>query len=375
MTSLDCAVCYFTIEDKNLGIKCSNNCSCSICIDCLISFIDFNTKENQIIPKCIDISNCKGEYLYSEVIKTCNTDTIDKYKKLCFNNLKSDHIDDIILEKTQQQMIEKIRKEKHDFVVNTFPKAISYVILNSLQQKLKKINAKNKNHIDGLKKRVMKKCPNESCINGILDIDYKCFTCDNKFCKKCEIKLKTDEIHECKDEDIESLKLVESFIKCPKCKLPVVRSYGCNNITCSICKTNFDYISGQITIAGNHHNADYKPKKEIDILSLILNDETINNDIKSDIISIKDKEPKIYFLDNVLKYFKSIIELQDSKHDIEYINRLTDKLSINLAENYEKYIINKNIYKNYIKQINKLKESYDNKNLNKDITMAILSFI
>lgn len=373
MSSIDCAICYFSIEDKNKIIKCSNNCNCSICTDCLISCIDFNTKENQIIPKCINMNNCKGEYLYSEIIKTCNTDTIDKYKKLCFNSLKSEHIDDIILSKTQEKMIEKIRKEKHDFVVNTFPKAISYVILHSLQQKLKKIDSKNKKHVDGVKQRVMKKCPNENCINGILDVDYKCFKCDNKFCKKCETKIKTDEVHECKNEDLESLKLVDSFVKCPKCKLPVVRSFGCNFITCSICKTNFDYTSGQITHSGNHHDADYKPKKEIDILTLIINDETLSDDIKSDIINIKNKEPTIYSLNNVLKYFRSIVELQESTREPEYINRLTDKLSDYLAENYEKYIINKNTYKNYITQINKLKEAHENKNINKDITTSILA--
>ena len=81
-------------------------------------------------------------YCSTRILKCKNLKVISKYIELCFNFLKNDNADDIRKETNYKMMLEKIRKEKHDFVMTEFPAAISFVIKVSLKAKLNKINKK-----------------------------------------------------------------------------------------------------------------------------------------------------------------------------------------------------------------------------------------
>lgn len=48
---------------------------------------------------------------------------------------------------------------------------------------------------------------------------------------------------------------MKEIIRCPKCKFPILKSDGCNSMTCSHCQENFDYLSGNKGGGGNNHNA------------------------------------------------------------------------------------------------------------------------
>jgi len=63
-------------------------------------------------------------------------------------------------------------------------------------------------------------------------------------------------------EELESLKYIMSVtVPCPKCKMPITRSQGCNHMICGNCATHFCYRCGaDITQAGyNHFRADRCP--------------------------------------------------------------------------------------------------------------------
>ena len=362
--TLDCVICYFNIEDE--PIKCSNNkCTNRICSDCLSSYIDFHYNSKKGIPKC----PCKnGDYLDTEIRKTKNTETIEKYHNLCINEFKNDNLDDILAETNQKLLIKKIRQERQEFVMKEYPKSIFYVIENALASKLKRLDKKNQEHVKDLKRKTNRKCFNPLCATGILDVDFSCFNCSQQFCKKCEIRIKEEESHTCKQEDIESLILVESFVKCPKCKLPVVRSYGCNNITCSICKTNFDYVSGNITIAGNHSNDSYNPKV-YNKLSIILRDD-YDSEILNYLRKIEDKEPESYSFNNIITLLKKYLQIEgdniDNSHNFE-LKRLASKIS----ENYEIYQQKKSLKKDYFQIVNTIQDHHNEKTLTIDILKKI----
>ena len=42
------------------------------------------------------------------------------------------------------------------------------------------------------------------------------------------------------------------LVRCPECRSPVVKSSGCNAITCAVCRINFDFLTGRRCVAGNH---------------------------------------------------------------------------------------------------------------------------
>ena len=117
--------------------------------------------ENKGIPKCPSVLCKDGEILYSEIKKFNNVEMIEKYSKLCLNHLKNTNMEDIMTETNQNIILEKIRKERHEFIKREYPVAISYVIENALKSKLNRIDKKNKEHIINL-----------SAIGQALDCDY-----------------------------------------------------------------------------------------------------------------------------------------------------------------------------------------------------------
>ena len=208
-----------------------------------------------------------------------------------------------------------------------------------------------------------KKCPNIMCYSGILDIDFTCLTCTQKFCKKCEIKIGEEE-HICKKEDLESIKLVEKFVKCPKCKLPVVRSSGCDNITCSVCKTNFNYVTGKPSSAGNHSN-DTLVLKKYDRPFLNIFKESDDSVMLNYLRLIENKEPESYSFSNVLTLLKKYINEPPTSAE-ELIKN--EKL---IAERYELYKKSIKKRQEYHKYIVRIQEEYLNKTLTKQLLSKI----
>jgi hypothetical protein len=95
-------------------------------------------------------------------------------------------------------------------------------------------------------------CVKENC-NGLIDQTWKCTSCDTKVCKKC-MKYK-EEGHICKDEDIESMKLIRSDSKpCPSCKVRIHLYEGCNQAWCTNCNTAFNWRTMKLIRSGFFHN-------------------------------------------------------------------------------------------------------------------------
>jgi hypothetical protein len=371
----NCIICYFPITDS--GILCSNfrSCNSKICTDCCESYIEFHYRNNKNIPKCPS-STCKdGEYLVDEIKKLNNRDILKKYYNLHINHLKNDNLDDILLEANQKIMIEKIRKERTEYIKKEFPIAISFIIEKALHNKLKRIDKQNQEHIKDFKRRNNRKCLNPLCYSGILDVDFKCLTCFTQFCKKCEIKLMDTENHICNQEDLESLKLVDSFVKCPQCKLPVVKSFGCDNITCSICKTNFDYITGKITLHGNHSNDTLKLNTPKPLSVIFMEDKDIDSGVVNCMRKIENNEPKSYSFSHVISEFKKYYNLENGILEkggrLEEIENDLEKIREKISINYQEYQKTRFIKKEYLKYIEILKEHYENKTINIEIANKI----
>lgn len=86
-------------------------------------------------------------------------------------------------------------------------------------------------------------CPRPEC-NGMVSRG-KCGACQSKVCCKCR-ELKAS-VHECNEDIIKTLKAMESNVKpCPKCKIPIYKIDGCDQMFCVECKTAFSWRKGTI---------------------------------------------------------------------------------------------------------------------------------
>lgn len=224
---------------------------------------------------------------------------------------------------------------------------------------MKKINKTNQLLVEQ-NKITKKPCFNILC-KGSLDNRYNCYLCGCRYCKECEMK--KEDNHKCNKIDLDSLDIISNMIKCPKCLIPIEKSKGCNNMTCSSCQTNFCYRTGKIIKQGNH-NAHVKininPNK-VELLSNLYQDK-YDKTIINKIIEIEN----LKFSTNS----KDIITiLKDDKV-------LTDnKLKIKLAKKYEKlkYNQNKNIL--YYKSIIMIDDLHKNNKLNLNVLNKIYETI
>lgn len=91
-------------------------------------------------------------------------------------------------------------------------------------------------------------CPLEECQGVLSNEDNACITCGVQVCRRCGV-VKISDDHECKPEDVKSMKMfLEStdMKKCPMCPAYVYRIEGCDHMYCMNCKTGFDWVSGRI---------------------------------------------------------------------------------------------------------------------------------
>jgi hypothetical protein len=179
---------------------------------------------------------------------------------------------------------------------------------------------------------------NSHC-NGKMNQDFECLKCSTKFCKSCEKVLK--ENHVCKKEDIESLKLISSIPKCPKCNIAIERSEGCNGMTCASCKTTFDYSTGQVSDHGSHNIivGPQKTKFKFDFK------QSYPEEIGKRLFIIENNEPKepsILALNNVIQ------KLLTQQEQIGEKSEESIAVENDVLKAFEKYLKSKLSYVNFI---------------------------
>lgn len=281
-----CIVCF---ESSLWTVKCENKgCSTVMCEGCFNDYVKFCGGEN-ILPKCPN-TNCNTEYLYGTFKgkERVYYDILHKYLK---SHQDFSSYQDVV---NEQSLIAKFKQEKLKFLREKCPPAIRKVAEIALKKKMNEVDKNNKMFIREMNLKANKNCMNLFCTKGKLveyGDNYKCNLCEQEFCKKCEGKAKVG--HICKQEEVESLRMIQNMVKCPKCLLSIQRSYGCNAMTCTMCGTHFDYSTGKEGTHGNNHNESlqvhnysrYKPYLELK--------DSYDEKIGVLLLKLQDKVPKI----------------------------------------------------------------------------------
>jgi hypothetical protein len=106
----------------------------------------------------------------------------------------------------------------------------------------------------------IKACPSRDCL-GYLSSKWTCEVCSKETCSKCylikdedEHGNETKEEHVCKQENLESVKLIKKENKnCPGCGTSVTKLDGCDQMWCTMCHVGFSWNTGR-RVVGVIHN-------------------------------------------------------------------------------------------------------------------------
>ena len=369
----ECTICFCDYEQNEKKYMCINkDCTKSICKDCLSYLITFS-ENNNIIPKCPG-TNCNGIYTISNICDIPK-EYARLYESACFKYLMKDQGDTAKKRIQETKILDDIRNERFMYLQKEYPKAIALIAQITFKSKLRALDKQKSNIINNQMNKTNRRCMNLIC-NGFLDPNFICMTCETNFCSQCEKKIKDG--HVCKQEDLDSINIVNNMIKCPGCKLPVFKNEGCDSITCSNCSINFLYSTGSV---GGHGSSNVKLEKTILInkkekLSNMF-EKTINEECLQLLLKLESLEPKIknktIILRPLINHFK---KKGDKNINEDELNIETGKqISIKIDEYYTASVAYKrfNLYLTKFEEIVLEKQDSDMlilhlKNAIKDLT-------
>lgn len=329
--------CYVCLTEVVCDVKCANGqCGESICKECFQQYIEFSNRSSSI-PYC----PCGSTFKRTTVVRLCPKKELGKYDHIVLKEatLSVDNFDRHLTEK--QNILVNFRVEKAMFM-KTLPKGFVFVLNMSMKDKVKRLEQKMLKKVRTLSDSITT-CKKLLC-PGILDKNGQCRICETIFCVECELEKKNGDEHKCDQGDLDTVKLVKQIIECPNCKVKITRSYGCNFITCSICKTNFHYVTGQRTSVGTDH------PQHLVIKNKTLSDMIPEPEFKDILDTLSEQEPKQFKL---------------SRNDLTKEPSILGKLFVKQSESIKKS-------KAYFTTIRNIEKEYAKGTLTKDILRTIV---
>jgi hypothetical protein len=140
-------------------------------------------------------------------------------------------------------------------------------LLNEAQNDLNMLKygeIRGRKKIDG--DAVVTRCPVVECTGYVTARAWRCGMCNVKVCAQCH-KSKSmandvehvDENHQCDRNEVETVKMLNKDSKpCPKCNMPIMKAYGCNQMWATCCNIAFNWATGEIVRdRRSFHNPEY----------------------------------------------------------------------------------------------------------------------
>ena len=370
-TIMDCPICFLSAD---YYIECTDNkCSAHICINCIDEYFNYCLSE-KLPPGCID-SNCDEWYLYSSLSKT---KVKQVYEDLIFEYYLQDRGSEVDTLIKNDKLVKALRDKRMLSLKNNFADTINLVAQIAFYDRLKRITNRNKTLY---KMKNGRNCFNLVCV-GVMDKKMKCKLCKTSFCPKCEKIIGKN--HKCNKNDIDTIRMLKNdlrecpeckittsndvcpmckkpipkFTPCPKCNTIIYKFEGCDGMTCAVCKTNFNYETGEIT-SGGSFNEGVTIIKHIK-LSGIFQDK-LEKDLLEKILEFEQKRPKILTDSAILNIIKKV-----------KINKVEPRIKVHLCKKVELYKRSLKRYHNYVRIANELEFELAAKNVDESKVLKLV---
>lgn len=321
---LKCIKCDFLIEieySKTRILSSINTARCEYCLD---------RWTDEFIKKSFGSEFCVAYKAHQKKL------SIERRKSKNATRILNKHSYDLLDDMKNQ--IGKIRAEMN--TLHSIRSELSDRLLDLRDNKPCKI----------LRDKFFGHCPASNC-KGFVDETYCCGICGKKICKSCKESIsekqpekqsdghpngQPDDSHECDPNTLETLKeMKQTTQNCPKCKVSIFKTEGCNQMFCVNCNISFCWRTGEI-YTKNIHNPHYFEwiNRSGNVAINTCNDEIpdsingikmyLDHNISTDIINIFRFVRHIKFVE-IARYEKLIGIDNELEYRIDYITNVIDE--------------------------------------------------
>jgi hypothetical protein len=238
MDSQECPICIEKYTSQLRKKLTCMRCQYSACIGCYKKIICDSIDD----PHCM---NCKqiwnSDFLNQTFTKTFMATEYKVSRSNVLFSREQSYFSETLIEIEKDVKIEKIN-DKIDEITK---------MINDLQSQ--KLDLENDiKHIKNIKIDVqtnhfsVRKCMTDECKGMIEKRTGHCIICDKTTCLNCNV-LKTNDEHECNQDDINTWKMIIRGSKpCPRCATMLNKNGGCSQMWCPNCHVAFDWNTGSI---------------------------------------------------------------------------------------------------------------------------------
>lgn len=386
--ALQCDICCDKLTTKlRRPIKCEyEDCKATICLQCFKRYLIMEGSEQECMACKQPIST---EFIFMHTPKVFRDEYVKKVVELDLVKERA------LLKATQERMDARIRssilhsriaslstllrKFKDDEMMMLLTESVEE------QRKLDHILEKSDEEINNVSTSFF--CPLSRC-SGLVK-NGRCGDCKKTICAKCrEERL---EEHECNEDQLETIKLLKRDTKpCPRCKVPIHKIDGCDQMFCTKCKTAFSWrtLNIQKGIIHNPHYHEYMAQLNAGNANLIIGaNDPCGEELDKAMKEMNGKN-KAYiaatqrntitraiksnsFIPRVLNEINAILPvLVNDVHDVETIRQTKQAL----RESYLTQRRNGSLKRAEANWYNQLRLTYKRRELKKDLIKIIEMF-
>lgn len=251
----NCSICtekFNKAQRKSVTCPYCSKMSCETCIR------QYLINLSNDMPKCMYCSKeWSLEFLSTVTPKSFHNKEYRDYRVNFYLETEKS-----LLPATQELAEHTIRQRDNNFTLNQLKQEEKDLVkrLKMVRYQIKEIRDKSrlnpeinteKPQIDpeiNTKVKIMCQCPQDNCRGFVKGESKKCGLCGVTVCGKCHT-IKTHN-HKCNEDDVKSVIEIKKKTKpCPECRVPIQRSFGCDQMWCQHENTPIWLWSGKKKLA------------------------------------------------------------------------------------------------------------------------------
>ena len=249
------SMCIICTEKYTSRLRVPITCPFCVKTACHTCVTTYLLSSPNINPQCM-FTECKKEWSFEFVASSTQSSFHNnKYRDYRASLLierersllpQTQHL--VVIKKKEIEMRRQIRELEKQNRLLKIQIEENKNTMHNINQQIYTNNNMTEEKKEPERRQFIRPCPVNEC-KGYLSVALKCGLCEGWACKDCHRSKKSREDieHVCNKDEVATIKMLVNDTKpCPKCKVPIYKIEGCDQMWCTECKTPFEWTTLRI---------------------------------------------------------------------------------------------------------------------------------